>query len=470
MPLIDESDLPRFDLKNVNCLLTTSMLVAGSVVSSTPQAIEISHRCYHRAKVLFYTGAEKNDIRVVMATIFCQWLSPSGPEHVSIDSSSFWLKIGVALGQQLGLHREPNPQMEDAGLRKRIWWTLVSRDNQIAASHGRPRALSVEDTDVRPLCIEDFTEPDDDSYLFMHFVRITSILGDMTELYRRGTLSDNKRIHLENSLLRWVNEVPAPFKLHNPLTGEPYPYKAKALQLHLPYFACLVILFRRNNVDQAPSAASLLASSFISGIFEEFLTWEDINFLPPTSIFYLIVGGLVQVSSHRFDFLAVSRTAEIEIIKLSLIELKARFPAAIGAERIINQVIRHSAENPKPFENTDAFFLTLQQRKLFLPFGSNLCRKWSSIFESAPSAGLSQPPITPLSLPSTQPSIRYTNRVENEQILSTMETLNDSRWPIDNATIDSSFNTVVDPASLDMVGRWWWSDWMSDLDMPVAGT
>lgn len=125
MPLLEEADLRELDLKNVNCLLTTCMLVAGSVVSTAPQAIEVAHRCYHRAKVLFYTGAEKNDIRVVMATILLQWLSPSGPEHVSIDSSSFWLKLSAGLAQQLGLHREPNSRMEDAALRRRIWWTLV---------------------------------------------------------------------------------------------------------------------------------------------------------------------------------------------------------------------------------------------------------------------------------------------------------------------------------------------------------
>jgi hypothetical protein len=124
-PLVEESDLQKLDLKNINCLLTTSMLVAGSVVSTAPQAIEVGHRCYQRAKVLFYTSAEKNDIRVVMATILLQWLNPSGPEHVSIDSSSFWLRLSVGLAHQLGLHREPSPRLADAGLRRRIWWTLV---------------------------------------------------------------------------------------------------------------------------------------------------------------------------------------------------------------------------------------------------------------------------------------------------------------------------------------------------------
>lgn len=128
-PLVEETDLANLDLKNVNCLLTTSMLVAGSVVSTAPQAIEVGHRCYQRAKVLFYTGAEKNDVRVVMATILLQWLNPSGPEHVSIDSSSFWQRLSVGLAHQLGLHREPNPRGADAGLRRRIWWTLVVRSS-----------------------------------------------------------------------------------------------------------------------------------------------------------------------------------------------------------------------------------------------------------------------------------------------------------------------------------------------------
>ncbi|KEF58806.1 uncharacterized protein A1O9_03649 [Exophiala aquamarina CBS 119918] len=472
-PLIEESDLAKLDLKNVNCLLTTSMLVAGSVVSTAPQAIEVGHRCYQRAKVLFYTGAEKNDIRVVMATILLQWLNPSGPEHVSIDSSSFWLRLSVGLAHQLGLHREPNPRGADAGLRRRIWWTLVSRDNQIATSHGRPRALNSNDTNVRPLCIEDFTERDDDAHLFMHFVRITSILGDLTELCRRGTLSDNKRMHIEDSLLRWVNDVPAAFKLHHPLTGEPYSYKSKALQLHLPYFSALIILFRQKNSDQAPSTASLLAASFISGIFEEFLTWEDIAFLAPTSIFYLMIAALVQLSSHRFESLAESEAVEIEIIRLSLTELKKRFPTAVGAERVLNQVIKLSGDKPKSVRDTD-LVLPIEQHHFFLPFGSKLCRKWSSVFENEnmglSRGGASQPPITPLSLSVPQPRAAYManfDRDGQEQLPTDMGI--NTTWPIDNVQFDLSSDPLINPASLDVAGRWWWPDWISDLEVQSIG-
>ena len=125
MPLVSEEDLEKLDAKNEDTLLVIAMLVAGSIVSSAPEAADHGRRCYQRAKVLFYTNSEQNHLHTLMATIFLQWLNPSGPEHVSIDNSSFWLRISVSLAHQLGLHREPNSRMLEAKLRRRIWWTLV---------------------------------------------------------------------------------------------------------------------------------------------------------------------------------------------------------------------------------------------------------------------------------------------------------------------------------------------------------
>ncbi len=125
MPLVSEKDLVRLDAKNQDTLLVIAMLVAGSIVSSALDAAAHGRRCYQRAKVLFYTNSEQNHLHALMATIFLQWLNPSGPEHVSIDNSSFWLRISVSLAHQLGLHREPDSRMAEAKLRRRIWWTLV---------------------------------------------------------------------------------------------------------------------------------------------------------------------------------------------------------------------------------------------------------------------------------------------------------------------------------------------------------
>jgi hypothetical protein len=49
--------------------------------------------------------------------------NPNGPEHVSFDTSRFWLQIGVGLAHQVGLHKEPTGV--DCLVRRRLWWSLV---------------------------------------------------------------------------------------------------------------------------------------------------------------------------------------------------------------------------------------------------------------------------------------------------------------------------------------------------------
>ncbi|KIW33032.1 uncharacterized protein PV07_04534 [Cladophialophora immunda] len=472
MPLVNDSDLEKFDSKNKDTLLVTSMLVAGSIVSSTPQAAEQGQKCYQRAKVLFYTNAEQNHLHALMATILLQWLNPSGPEHVSIDSSSFWLRISVALAHQLGLHREPDPRMADAKLRRRIWWTLVSRDNLIAASHGRPRAVNAEDSNVRPLRMDDFDADDEDALLFMHFVQITSILGDMTEEYRRGTLSDRKKIDFEDTLRRWLKAVPPSLRLYNPETKRLNEYNFKSRQLHTIYFTSLIILFRHDKRDQPPSPVSLLAASFVSGIFEEYLTWEDVSHLAVTSIFYLMVAALLQLSYQRFPSLATHRTEEIEIIRSSLNEFKKRFPSGLGAERVVNQMMKHSTTLPETAQSV-RIALSPDQEEFFAPFGPELCRKWRLVVESPAAAplegledfaGVTQSDNGPVNTAQTNHLLQAsTDQAQDVQAMISTEPAWDGGTPFAFSLDDQ--NLLLDQLGLDSVGRWWWADWMPEADL-----
>lgn len=116
----------------------------------------------------------------------------------------------------------------------------------------------------------------------MQFVQITSILGDMTEYYCRGTLSDRKKIDFEEALRRWLKTLPLGLRLYHPETKKLNEYNVKTRQLHVLYFTSLLILFRHDKKTDPPSPVSLLASSFISGIYEEYLTYEDISHLSVT--------------------------------------------------------------------------------------------------------------------------------------------------------------------------------------------
>lgn len=278
-------------------MLMLSILVAGSKVSTAPRAAEFGKQCYHRAKARFYSGEEHNTLDVIIATVFLQWWNQSGPEHISIDNSSFWLRIGVALAHQIGLHKEPDYRHPHVQLRRKLWWTLVvratlspfcateggsilfhseaylalcslpmlpgsfqiwtnlrlqSRDSQIATSHGRPRAINPQDSDMRPLNVRDFVLLDEDAFLFMSFIQITQILGDLTQSCLRGDLTQNQRLEFESSLSSWVSNLPEVFHLHDRTTNLLKPYSFRSRQLHVPYFVALIILFRQEAPDKCP--------------------------------------------------------------------------------------------------------------------------------------------------------------------------------------------------------------------------
>jgi hypothetical protein len=124
-PIIDQDDIHQLEAQSPTSLQLMSVLVAGSKVSTVHNALEWGQRCYFYAKTLFSYGSWRNTLEAIISTVLLQWWNPSGPEHVSLDSSAIWLRIGVGLAHQVGLHREPDSHLPEFRLRRRLWWTLV---------------------------------------------------------------------------------------------------------------------------------------------------------------------------------------------------------------------------------------------------------------------------------------------------------------------------------------------------------
>ena len=125
MPIVSRSSLevsPSGDEKSI--LLLQAVFLSGSRFNSAPLTYVSCEELYRRTKALFFSGYEKYTITVISASVLIQFWNPSGPEHVSIESSSFWLRIGVGLAFQIGLHREPRAGSNEASLRRRLFWTL----------------------------------------------------------------------------------------------------------------------------------------------------------------------------------------------------------------------------------------------------------------------------------------------------------------------------------------------------------
>lgn len=174
-PVVDHSWIQDRDPSRVSLLLQHAMFLAGSRVSA-PIPGYPSEEFYKKARVLFWIGAEEDPIIIIAAACLLHWWNPEGPERISLDTSSFWLRVCIGLAYQIGLHREPTKRV-DAGLRRRIWWSLVVRDCLINAGHGRPRAIDLKLADVLPITELDFQFSSTQSELFPSYVGISCILG-----------------------------------------------------------------------------------------------------------------------------------------------------------------------------------------------------------------------------------------------------------------------------------------------------
>jgi hypothetical protein len=276
-------------------------------------------------------GAEENPIITLSAALMLHWWNPEGPERVSLDTSSFWLRICVGLAYQLGLHREPTGK-PDAGLRRRIWWSLVVRDSLIAAGHGRPRAIDLKLADVSPISAADFEGFPGSASLFSAYVGISCLLGDLTQSYlRKHGLQEHKK-SFEDRLFRWLKTLPTNLQLCRPIEGRPLrQYSFESRQLHVQYFSVLVILYRSPDPKVNPSVASLLASSFIAGIFEDFMARDELRYLGPIFTFYCLTAGMAQLSCYRYSGLVGIAEENLGIIFRALEELSKRWPSAVGS-------------------------------------------------------------------------------------------------------------------------------------------
>jgi hypothetical protein len=123
-PIVDRCWLEEKDGKQPSIFLLQAFFLAGSRVSSAPLVYASCEDFYRRGKALFFCGYEKDTIISIVAVCLLHWWHPNGPEQVSTDTSGFWVRIGVSMAHQIGLHKEP-PRGKNRMLRRRLWWSLV---------------------------------------------------------------------------------------------------------------------------------------------------------------------------------------------------------------------------------------------------------------------------------------------------------------------------------------------------------
>jgi hypothetical protein len=129
-----------------------------------------------------------------------------------------------------------------------------------------------------------------------------------------------------------------------------------------------------------PSLAVILASSFIAGIFEDFLARDEVQFLGPIFTFHLLAAGIGLLSSKNIPSLWEQAAGSLETIYLALDELAKRWSSAKGSLRALRSIAEKQQSLATP-DQVPAMTPLREYRPYFEGFGSELSWAWPCFME-----------------------------------------------------------------------------------------
>ncbi|CAG1969932.1 unnamed protein product [Fusarium graminearum] len=221
-------------------------------------------RKYHylRAKTLYDVDHETDrDILVASLHLLGFWWN--GPDDQK--DAWYWSGCATSYAQSLGLHRSFSP--EKRALRKRIWWSIYTRDRHTAACLGKPCRIRDDDCDIEPVTEADlyFDDVVDDPLIppqkeyhtafFIEMRKAAEILGDIVigEFSpRRLALEQYEVPKLKARLEQWESQLPKCMQ-KQPL-DETLGAAFWATQLQMAYQNYFILLFRPKVIDDMSPA------------------------------------------------------------------------------------------------------------------------------------------------------------------------------------------------------------------------
>lgn len=161
----------------------------------------------------------------------------------------------------------------------------------------------------------------------------------------------------------------------------------EARQVLVTYLANLIVLDRSPPADGALSARSLLAASFIAGLFKEFLERDELCRLGAASTFYVLSAGLMLIPAARIDGLKEPVDEDTIILKAALHILSKQWGSASGALRTLQKLGKDSPRRRARIHDT------ARLDEDVLPFLTGLdtkwCRIWGPVVENEASVSVS---------------------------------------------------------------------------------
>lgn len=207
------------------------------------------------------------------------------------------------------------------------------------------------------------------------------------------------------------------------------------------------------------SSIALLASSFITSIFEDFLARDEIQFLGPIFTFYLLAAGVTLLSIRRYSELWKVAQQDLAVIQDSLGELSKRWPSAIGAIKALSNSMEASVVSEDKEVALPALeWLDMEGQLLFEGFSTEMCKLW-----------------TPLEQHVHGQHISHDHSTENPSSeLMTAEILGNLRYPLPARDLaptpmpqfggsGGDSDNALGKFQYDGIGNWLLTDWGAEI-------
>ncbi|KIV97954.1 hypothetical protein PV10_01649 [Exophiala mesophila] len=355
-PIVDRADLVKYQSSP---LLLHAICVIGSSYGhprASVSQLKAANSFYLKAKTLLDTEHEKDNLVTLKALCLLTCRSVRLPTHISLQSNWHWQGAAVRYAIHMGLHKETTyASREAAGCCRRIWWQLFNHDKMSSFCYGRPAAINIRETDVHKPSQADFPSYHPDNDIFIAKTELSIVLGRLADARYAASSSEAELNSIGDALKDWIQGLPAALQLYD--GADRNPFRRVISELHILYFACLIIYLQalaKLDSSSGPSKETLEgcvdAASQIARLFEEVELRNEVTYLAPINNWYCLLAGVIQIRARAtFPDKKASRTEELQAIKNVLKQMTACVPSSNLILKNLERCERVSRDLPDPF-------------------------------------------------------------------------------------------------------------------------
>jgi hypothetical protein len=184
-------------------------------------------------------------------------------------------------------------------------------------------------------------------------------------------MSTLQRDNIRNRLFWWLKELPEEMQYFRSSTHASFDNRFER-QLFAIYFAAVTILYRSDLSGQMVHPVSLVASSFLVSLLENFLARDEVQRLPTMFTFYAVSAAVPQLVATRSVKLKPVAETELVIISQFLLALSKRWPTSAGAQKLFETLRNSEPTIEKPHVSFGTF--SGHEQLLFDNFDLSACR------------------------------------------------------------------------------------------------